>query len=162
MYFDPATANDPLTHQFAEYLIKEIGSQVYEGKIRYSISAMINTEKRPNIDLFQIVRQVSKMHPEYFTFDGSLFEGFTKNNKKLKVEVYGDIWNEAYLRAVYEKLSENVFRSVAVNLIDKMVEQLLEKTIDMFNKENAIREKDKVSEKIKKLNELKKIVSQYV
>lgn len=159
---DHVTTNDPLTRKFAEYLIKEIGSQVYEEKIKFSISAMINTEKRPNIDLFQVSRHICKMHPEHFTFNGNLFELFNKNNKKLKVEIYGDTWNEAYLRAVAEKLSENIYRNVAVNLLDKMVEKLLEMTIDMFNKENAIKEKDKVSDKIKVLNELKKIISHYV
>ncbi|GAG77931.1 unnamed protein product, partial [marine sediment metagenome] len=76
--------------------------------------------------------------------------------------VYGPEFNRAYLRAVADKLSENIYRNVAVNLLDKMVEKLLEMTIDMFNQESVLKAKNKVQDKIHKLQELKKIIERYV
>lgn len=160
IYEDPA-GSDELTRKFAEYMIKEIGSQAYESKIRYSIEAMINTEKRPNISNVEVIRQVSKIYPEHFKYVGGLNDFWNKSKKQLEIEIYGPVWNIAYLRAVSDKLAENCYRNVAVNLLDKMIEKLLEMTIDMLNTENAIREKNKVNEKIKKLQELKATILEY-
>ena len=60
---DPEGA-DELTHKFAEYIVGEIGSKAYEENIQFSITSMINTEKRPNISL--IVRAQLKESLEHF------------------------------------------------------------------------------------------------
>lgn len=161
IYQDPEGC-DELTRQFAEYIIKEIGSEAYESKIRFSITAMINMQKRPKISPYELSRHLAYIYKDQLKFDGSLSESiFSNKNKKIKVEVYGETWNDAYLRAVSEELAENCYRNVAVNLLDNMVEKLLEMTIDMFNKENAIKEKNKVNDKVKTLKELKEIIADY-
>lgn len=158
---DPES-NDEITKQFAEYMVKEIGNEAYESKIKYSISAMINIEKRPLISLVEVARHLTQIYQNIFTFHGGFFEGITKNNQKLSVEIYSEPWNEAYLKAVADKLVENCYRNVAVNLLDRMVERLLEMTVDMINKKNAEKEKNKVSDKINKLNELRRTISKYI
>jgi len=154
-------ANNELTRKFAEYMIGVIGNEAYESNIKYAVTALINLERRPQVSLFELTRYIAQMYPEYFTFNGGFFEGLSRENKKLEIEVYGDIWNEAYLHVVGDKLSENCYRNVAVNLLDRMVEKLLEMTMDLFNKENAIREQNKINEKLIKLNEIKTILSEF-
>ena len=152
---------DELTKKFAEYMVTEIGNEAYESKIKYSITAMLNIEKRPQVSMFEMTRYFAQMHPEYFTFTGNFMESFTKNRSKLKIEVYGKEWNNAYLRVVSDKLIENCYRNVAVNLLDRMVEKLLEMTIDIFNKDHALKEQNKVREKTDKLTEIRNIVASH-
>ena len=77
------------------------------------------------------------------------------------VEVYGEEFNEAYLRAVSNKLSDNIYRNVAVNLLDNMVRNLLEMTIDMFNKDTVEKETLRVTDKIRQLEKIKKILTSF-
>lgn len=152
---------DDITKKFVEHMVTEIGNEAYESKIKYSITAMLNIEKRPQVSIFEIARYLCQMYSEYFTFTGGIFEPFQRDNTKLKVEVYGKEWNDAYLRVVSEKLIENCYRNVAVNLLDRMVEKLLEKCIDIFNKDYAQKEQNKVREKTDKLIEIRSIIASY-
>ena len=159
IHADPECQNE-LTKQFAEYMVKEISNETYESKIKYSITAMINIEKRPQVSLFEICRYLFQYYPEHFTATPSLFSYACI--KKLKIEVYSEAWNRAYLQVVSDKMAENCYRNVAVNLLDRMVEKLLEMTMDMFHKDNAIKEQNKVNDKIQKLIDLRAILNEKV
>ena len=159
IFKDPEGIDD-LTKRFSEYIIREIGSEAYESKIKFSIQAMINTEKRPHVSLLEIVRQFTTLFPNYFRFQKGILGRF-KKNYQLELEVYSYEWNRAYLQAVSNQLADNIYRNVSVNLLDRMVEKLLEMTIDMFNKENALKEKNKVNDKIQKLKEIRSIISSF-
>jgi GTP-binding protein EngB required for normal cell division len=154
---------DDLTKKFAEYMIKEIGNSAFESKIKYSITATLNLEKRPHISIFEVIRYIAQMYPKHFTFQGRYFEWLDRTNstQKLRVEVYSAEWNEAYLRVVGDNLTENCYRNVAVNLLDRMVEKLLELCMDLFNRENAIKEQNKINSKIIKLGEIRQIIASY-
>lgn len=162
-YIQEDTDNcDELTRKFAEFMITAIGDEAYESKIKYSITAMLNLEKRPQISLFEIVRYIAQMHPEYFTSEGGGFvSSMLQSKSKFKLEVYGDDWNMAYLRVVGDKLTENCYRNVAVNLLDQMVTRLLEVCFDMFNKSNVEKQKRKIEEKVIKLEEIRNIVKTF-
>ena len=152
---------DKATQRFSEYMIKQIANEVYEDKIKYSIGALISIEKRPHISLTEICRHLTQMYKEKFTFTGDFFESFTRDHTKLQIEVYGEEFNQAYLKAICDKIVENCYRNVCVNLIDKMIERLLQLSFDLMNKKNLEKEKSRVSDKVAKLNELKRIISQY-
>lgn len=159
--YDDPEGYDDLTKKFAEYMVKEIGNEAYESKIKYSITATLNLEKRPQVSIFEITRYISLMYPSYFTYHGEFLESLLREKRKFKLEVYSDEWNEAYLRVVSDKLTENSYRNVAVNLLDRMVEKLLELCMDLFNKESAIKEQNKINEKVTKLTEIRTIVASY-
>lgn len=158
---DPDT-NDEITKQFTEYMVRQIGNEAYQSNIKYSISAMINIEKRPLISLVEVTRHLTQLYQKHLTYPTGFFESFSKSQNKLVVEIYSEPWNEAYLKAVADKIVENCYRNVAVNLLDMMVQRLLEMTVDMVSKKNAANEKKKVSDKISKLSELKRIIAKYM
>jgi hypothetical protein len=160
-YIHPDGNEDVMTKKFAEYMVKEIGNEAYASNIKYSITAMINIEKRPQVSIFEVARYVTQMHQKYFTFYGTMFESLSRENRKLRLEVYGEEWNAAYLKVVTDKLTENCYRNVAVNLLDRMVEKLLEMCIDMFNRNTAMKEQGKVREKTNKLIEIRNIVASF-
>jgi len=162
LYDDP-DGIDEMTKSFAEYIVHEIGTEAYESNIRFAIKAMINTEKRPKVPLVEVIRHLANMYPAQFNFSQiSSWNKFFSSQNKLIVDVYGPEFNQAYLRAVSDTLATNIYRNVAVNLLDRMVEKLLEMTIDMFNQEAVRSQKNKVDDKILKLQELRKIIERYV
>jgi len=153
--------NDDTSKAIAEYMIRKISDEAFQSYIKYTIGALINIEKRPLISLTEIARYLTQIYSEKFTFHGGFFENLTKNNQKLVVMVYSDPWNEAYLKAVADKIVENCYRNIAVNLLDPMIRRLLVRTVDMISKKNIEKDKAEVSEKINKLNELRKIITKY-
>lgn len=159
-YIQEDTDNcNELTQKFAEFMITAISDEAYETKINYSITAMLNIEKRPLISLFEVLRYIGQMHPEYFTSKGEGFVGSFLNSKpKLRIQIYGKEWNLAYLRVVGDKLTENCYRNVAVNLLDQMVTKFLELCFDMFNKANIEKQGKKIDEKINELEKIKRII----
>lgn len=152
-----------LTQKFTEYLIKEISHEVYEDKIKYSISSMINIEKRPNISIYEIGRHLVKMHEDHFIFKNGFTRKYnlTDSTNKIMIEIYGDAWTEAYFKTVSDKIAENCYRNVAVNLIDRLADKLLEMMVELFNKNNTDKEKIKMNDKIKKLKDLGSIIIEY-
>lgn len=156
--YNESEEHDEVTKKFAEYMIKEISNEAYESNIRYSVTAILNLEKRPEISVIELARYITQMYPNVFTFHGGMTETFFHENRKLKVEVYGDDWNEAYLRVVCDKMAYNCYRNVAVNLLDKMVRKLIEMSLDMTNKEQALKEQNKVTQKMQMLKGVKEII----
>lgn len=152
-----------LTKKFAEYMIKTIGEEAYESKIKYSITAMLNLEKRPQVSSFEILRYITQQYPEYFKFDNKigLAKSLIETKEKLKINVYGPEWNNAYIQVVSDKLIENCYRNVAVNLLDQMVTRLLEVCFDMFNKGNVEKQKRQIENKVMKLEEIRGIIKTY-
>ena len=162
-FINDDTNSNELTQKFTEYIIKEISHEVYEDKIKYSITSMINIEKRPNISVYEIGRYLIKMYEDHFTFKNGFTRKYnlTNNSNKILIEIYGESWTEAYFKAVSDKIAENCYRNVAVNLIDRLADKLLEMIIDLFNKNNSEREKNKIHDKMIKLKELYNVIIEY-
>lgn len=158
---DPETS-DELTKKFAEYIVNVIGSEAYNSNIKYNIIAMVNTEKRPYISLSEFTKNYVKMYPNHLQFNSTFTERFTASVKCVEIELYDEIWNHVYLKTVADKLALNIYRNIAVHLLDQMVRNLLEMTIDMFNKQHAEDEKIKVSQKIEHLRSVKKILQSHI
>lgn len=153
---------DGLTAKFADYVVKTIGSKVYQEKIRFAIESAINAKRRPNISLIEITRNLAQMYPEHFTWRGGFYDVFRKSGKMIKVDVFGDAWNLAYMRAVSDELVDTAFGQTAVNLLEKMVEGVLEMTIDMFNQPQAEKERKELGGKIATLKDVRAILTRFV
>ena len=156
---------DEITKNFTEYIIKEIGQKAFEEKMRYSISTLINIEQRPNVNMFDIVKHIIEItktsHLDYANFWSIHKLLFSPNSNKIEIELYSDIWNKAYLKSIIKDISFNCYRIVSVNLVNKMVENLLIKIIGL-NKENSQKENDEINEKIQLLNETKYNFEQFI
>ena len=169
-YINPSTSDlvqssDPehlsasqLSKHFTEYIVRNIGQTAFEDKMRYSISCLVNIEQRPYVSIYDVIRQViSITKSPYLDFTQfyrvrRMFS--TPNSNKVELMLYSDLWNRVYLITVIDRLALNCYRIVAVNLVNKMVENLLSMVINL-NKENSQRENDKIVEKISLLQQTK-------
>jgi hypothetical protein len=94
------TETDDSIKKFTQFLIKEVSLTAFQENIKYSITAFLNIEKRPNVSLTEILRYFITVHPEAFSFNGKMFELLRKEKRKIVLEVYSEEWNDAYLKAV--------------------------------------------------------------
>jgi len=152
----------PLATRFAEFLISEISNSALEKNIKNSIRALVNMQKRPLVSSFELTRNFAQLYPKHFTYQGGMADIWNKDSRPLLIEVFGDAWNYAYLRSVANQLANDSYRNIAVNLLDKLVVKILEMTIDLFNKENVHKEKQKVNTRIETLKKLENVVQSYL
>ena len=160
------TNDDKITKKFTSFIIKEIGQKAFEEKMRYSIETLINIEQKPNVKIFEIIKQIIeimktdnldyKTVPSYINW---IFHSY--NSYKIEIELYSDLWNAAYLREVIERISFDCYRIVTVNLVSKMVQNLLTKIIGL-DKESSLKENSEINEKIQLLNETKTKFEQFL
>lgn len=155
---------DELSKHFTEYIIRNIGQTAFEDKMRYSIGCLVNIEQRPYVNIYDVIRQLiiitRSPYLDYTQFY-SIRRMFNKpNSNKIKLTLYSDLWNRVYLMTVIDRLALNCYRIVAVNLVNKMVENLLSMVINL-NKENSQKENDKIVEKIELLKQIKEHFVQF-
>lgn len=149
---------DELSKHFTEYIIRNIGKTAFEDKMRYSISCLVNIEQRPYVNIYDVIKQIILItKSEYLDFNQfytlrRLFN--TPNCNKIKLVLYSDLWNRAYLITVIDRLALNCYRIVAVNLVNKMVENLVSMVIGL-NKENSQKENDVITEKVSILTSIR-------
>lgn len=153
--------DDDLSIKFSEYIIKQIGQESYQSTIKQSIGQLLKTEERPNMDRREMIRNITQIYPEYFTFKGGIVEPYKFNNKKFQVKIFDEVYTWAYMNSIGDKLSRNISRLVGVNFLDILIQKLMEMIIEMFHKENALKEQEKVNDKISELRALKDQISKF-
>jgi len=145
--------------KFASTIIEEISKDAFESDIKFSMKAMIKIGKRPNVSSLEIVRNIAKLYPEHFNYDSSPI--ILPQRKKLCVEVYGELWNQIYMMAHLDRTISNTHDNVYVNLFDRIIVKLLERVMDMFNKESASKMQMLVDNKRRKLLKCKEEIANY-
>lgn len=154
-----------LSRHFTEYIIRTIGHTAFEEKMRYCISSLVNIEQRPYVNIYDVIRQIIIITKSSY-FDFTQFYRIRRlvsspNSNKIQIDLYSDLWNQAYLITIIDRLALNCYRTVAVNLVNKMVENLLSMVINL-NKENSQRENDKILDKISLLKQMKESFFQLI
>jgi len=157
--------NDESSKHFAKYIIRNIGQSAFEEKMRYSIRCLVNIEQRPCINIYDIIKQVIALSKSKYLDFAQFYRIrrlFTSPNcNKIELVLYSDLWNQVYLITVIDRLALNCYRIVAVDLVNKMVENLLSMIINL-SKENSQLETNKISSKIELLKQAKQTFIQFV
>lgn len=152
--------DDEVTMQFTKYLIKEIGNKAYEANIKFNINNLIKIEESPNLNMLEIIRElVQIIDPTQIEVSSGIFGRY--NATKIKIDMYGELFNTAYLRSVINNIAINCFRIIEVNLIKKMINELLTIALSL-NKENAYKENEEINMKINILESLKGILYRFM
>jgi GTP-binding protein EngB required for normal cell division len=157
--------DDESSKHFAKYIIRNIGQSAFEDKMRYSIRCLVNIEQRPYVSIYDVVKQVialTKSPYLDFTQFYRLRRMFSSpNSNKIELVLYSDLWNQAYLITVIDRLALNCYRIVAVDLVNKMVENLLSMVISL-SKENSQVETTKIKDKIELLKQMKESFLKFI
>lgn len=123
------------------------------------ISSLLNIEKRPNINLMEMSRNLSQIYEEHFTFKKlSLIRCLFTKKYMINVDVYGPFWTKAYINTVITRFSHDCFRIIAVHLLDEMVAKLLERTFDSLDEKHNMVQEQKLTDKVNRLVDIRNIM----
>ena len=156
-YIGRAGHNIESSSSFVSWITKKASQEVYNDKIKFALSAFLEVEKRPNVSDMDIVSELSRMYPSHFTLTSSILAKL-HSAKKLQVEIFGDIWNAAQIKATRRRYAYDCYRVVVVYLLRGIVPKLIEMSFDMINKKNAQLEALKMDAKINKLTSLRRTI----
>jgi hypothetical protein len=147
-----------LQNIFVEHIVKELAEKAFDEKIQFAIDSLITRQKRPKVVSYELVRQITKMYPKHFKFEGTLFESRLRENKALEIEVYGEEFNRAYVLSIAEIIADDITRSVHESFTEILSLELLRKSAKLLNKDGLKQQQQEIENKHRRLDHLDKIL----
>jgi len=146
-----------LARQFMSYLFGQIGHAIYTKSLEASISHHILAEKRIVVDFHKLGFRLSKVlkHPKKFKSPWLFSQ---KVNRQLDVPVYGQVWTDAYLELFCERVTDNLFRTFGVNLLDPLIRQSIEYSLNTFRGEKISIEAQSQGKKLRELRHYREVL----
>jgi len=143
---NPNPEKTELAREFGKYLFEKIGKQIYGQGLREAIYHHLNTEKRPDPDFHALGRELTKItgHPKYFM-------SWFSNCERLDIDLYGAEWTQAYANMLVNRVTDNLFKTIGVNLLDPLIEEAIRYSLQAFRGDRVAEEASRQSEQIKEL-----------
>lgn len=160
--YEDKDLNDELTKKFAEYVVKLIGSKAYEDTLRFAINTCVTSEQEPEVDTDKLVSNIIKNNPDMFKIPTDITGYYFNRTKVVHVKVFGHEFNKAYIQCAMQNIASKCARIVNVHLMKRMVPKSIEMLMDISNKENAMKEKSDINDKIYALEDIKKVLNKFV
>jgi len=139
-----------LARKFGRFLFDKIGSNIFYTKLEPSISHHILAENRVMIDWNKLANGLATdlKHPEIIGGLSSIFLSVEAKN----IQIYGPEFTKAYFDILIDRISENLFRSFGVNLLNPIILECIKYSLKTFRGETISIE---AASQGKKLTELK-------
>lgn len=122
--------------------------------LNQSLNRMIRREHRPYIDYSDLVTQAYKRHLECKTpyKPASEIVGFfTEDQYPLALHMYSPQMFEAYMDELVERMSRDLFRILAVNLLNPIITTTIEVSLKTFKHKDFSKQEKAINESIKTL-----------
>ena len=140
---NPNSQKTELAREFGKYLFDKIGRQIYGKDLASSIYHHMNTEKRPDPDFHMMGYELSRLTGKPLNFT----HWFT-NPKRTDIEVFGPEWTSAYSQMLVDRVTDALFKSIGVNLLDPLIEEAIRYTLQTFRGDHVAEEAEKQKTKI--------------
>ena len=140
---NPNSQKTELAREFGKYLFDKIGRQIYGKDLASSIYHHMNTEKRPDPDFHMMGYELSRLTGKPLHFS----HWFSKP-KRTDVEVFGPEWTSAYSQMLIDRVTDALFKSIGVNLLDPLIEEAIRYTLQTFRGDHVAEEAEKQKTKI--------------
>jgi len=139
-----------LARKFGRFLFDKIGSNIFYTKLEPSISHHILAENRVMIDWNKLAFSLASdlKFPHIIGGISSIFLSVPSKN----IQIYGPEFTKAYFDTLIERISENLFRSFGVNLLNPIILECIKYSLKTFRGETISVE---AASQGKKLAELK-------
>jgi hypothetical protein len=140
---NPNSEKTELAREFGKYLFDKIGRQIYGKDLASSIYHHMNTEKRPDPDFHMMGYELSRV-----TGKPTYFQHWWYNTKRADIEVFGPEWTSAYSQMLIDRVTDALFKSIGVNLLDPLIEEAIRYTLQTFRGDHVAEEAEKQKSKI--------------
>merc|ERR1712070_1171161 len=130
------------------FLLEKIALRIQSDGLEQECFGMVERERRPVCDFLELQNELSKQQ----TYPKEFHWLFGDSNKSFDVYLFNQEWTKAYLRVVSKRVTDDVFRIVAVRLLQPLVFECIQFTINLFSQGGKVKLEAKKSKK--QLNEL--------
>lgn len=143
---NPNPEKTELAREFGKYLFEKIGKQIYGKGLRDAIYHHLNTEKRPDPNFHALGRELAKItgQPRKFTF-------WFSNSERTDIDLYGPEWTQAYAEMLANRVTDNLFKTIGVGLLDPLIEEAIRYSLQTFRGDHVAEEAERHAEQIKTL-----------
>jgi len=129
-----------LARFFFRYLLEQVAARTDEENLTKSLAALLLREKRAYADYFEFhhrCREVLKVAVEA--------PGFFESGRNFPVPIvaYHDIWTKSYFEVVKARSSDDIFRLIAVDLINPLIFETIHYSLNLFKSGRVQRESSK-------------------
>jgi hypothetical protein len=150
--------SDKDTHDIAKLFFVHIFDKISEraniDELKNSINQMILREQRPHANLDDIVFQVYKLTKESIGKSVIMKPGFFDVDKyPIDIELYSPVMEAAYIHSLRKKMSHDIFRMMAVNLLNPILTNTIELSLKTFKQKDFSKEEKEMNTVIGKMEE---------
>ena len=143
---NPNPEKTELAKEFGKYLFDKIGKQIYGKGLGEAIYHQLNTEKRPDPDFHALGRELAKI-----TKRPKQFSHWFSDCERTDIDLYGPEWTQAYANMLTNRVTDNLFKTIGVNLLDPLIEEAIRYSLQTFRGDHVAEEASKQAEQIKTL-----------
>jgi len=125
-------AKTDLARKFGRFLFEKIGSSIFYSKLEPSISHHILAENRVMVDWHKLAIALAQdlQHPSNLPYFTGIFGVDAMN-----IQIYGREWTKAYFEVLIDRISENLFRTFGVNLLNPIILECIKYSLKTFRGE---------------------------
>ena len=148
-----------LAKLYFRFLLNKIANRINEESMEHELIGMIERERRPVCDFLELQNELSKsaVHPKPFA--PGFFSASDSNTEVLRVELFNESWTEAYLRLASKRVSDDVFRILAIRLLEPLVFECIQYSLNLFSAKGSIgRESEQEKKRTEELMEIKEVL----
>jgi len=145
-----------LARFFFRYLLEQVSSRTDADNLTKSIHALLKREKRANASYLDFVHAcVTTAH---VPVEETSFLFGDEINYPIGVPAYGALWTRAYFNIVKQRTSDDVFRLLAVDLINPLIFETIHYSLSLFKSGRVFREATKQIKYIQDLEKYRDII----
>lgn len=148
-----------LARVYFRYLLKSVAGRLNEEGFEAGLRACIEREQRPSLDSHTLLASIeARLAQEGIRpkLDTLIFNPVDRTDGyPVMVPVYGSVFTKAYIDAVSNRSSNDVFRMLAVSLLNPIIFESIHHSLNMFKSGKLFREARRQLKYIKELQGLR-------
>lgn len=151
-----------LVHHFFGYLVEKISERTNSDQLIFSIEQALLREKRPVTSFAgmsaALVRQQCMSSANGYPSEeqeNMLAHSYFTESYPRPVAMFSDAWSEAYYDVMIRRVELDVFRMMAVNLLDPLIHHCLNLSLTFFQGLNVSTEEQLMMQRVNELRALR-------
>jgi hypothetical protein len=144
-----------LARMYFKFLLEKISNRIHDQQLQKELVGIVERERRPIASFLQLQNEVAKsmQYPSKISFMESIWGN---NQKRVEVTMFNEDWTEAYRHVLSLRLGDDIFRLMAVRLLEPLVFEAIQFSLNLFNNNTTVaREAKMATKETKELVELR-------
>jgi len=143
-----------LAKLYFRFLLEKIAQKSdVDGLTKY-VNSRIKLEKRASANYFDLFSKLRNELPLDIEHSNSFFQA--QKNYPIQLEVFGNEFTSAYFKVLSDRLADDIFRLLAVDLINPLVLDAIQYSLNLFKSGKIFREAKSQLKYIHEISEHKK------